>query len=158
MISQQTKRCRVCLGDKDLSEFYKNKTCKGGLDTKCKSCSRRIITERRNTRPEHYAAYDLARFSNPLRKQQIRKSRPKSKARWNVENPEKLSAHQALYYAISTGKVKRQPCERCGSTVHVHGHHENYDFPLDVIWLCVKHHRIRHKELNLTHPRKVTTP
>jgi hypothetical protein len=34
----------------------------------------------------------------------------------------------------------------CGSK-KVHGHHEDYNKPLEVHWLCPKHHKARHKEM-----------
>ena len=36
------------------------------------------------------------------------------------------------------------------ATSRVHAHHEDYDYPLDVIWLCPIHHKARHKELAAT--------
>ncbi len=44
--------------------------------------------------------------------------------------------------AIVHGDLVRQPCEVCGAD-KAHGHHDNYDEPLTVRWLCSRHH-IRH--------------
>jgi hypothetical protein len=41
---------------------------------------------------------------------------------------------------------KKQPCERCGF-MKVLAHHENYDEPLNVMWLCQPCHKQRHKEI-----------
>lgn len=54
--------------------------------------------------------------------------------------PEQHRAHQALGYAIKTGKVVREPCEVCGAEP-AEGHHEDYSKPLEVRWLCPVHHR-----------------
>jgi hypothetical protein len=67
--------------------------------------------------------------------------------KWNSKNPEKRKAQKAVEYALKTGKLVKMPCERCGSTEHVHAHHDDYSRPLDVMWLCAKHHKERHKEL-----------
>jgi hypothetical protein len=41
------------------------------------------------------------------------------------------------------------PCEVCKET-NVDAHHDDYNKPLDVRWLCKKHHREHHKsEINL---------
>ncbi len=48
--------------------------------------------------------------------------------------------------ALATGKLKREPCKVC-SAAKVDAHHENYDKPLEVAWLCRKHHFQRHKEI-----------
>lgn len=40
---------------------------------------------------------------------------------------------------VHKGILVKQPCEVCGSE-KVEAHHENYLKPLDVKWLCKKHH------------------
>lgn len=35
------------------------------------------------------------------------------------------------------------PCAVCGNP-EVQGHHTDYNEPLDVMWLCRKHHRLVH--------------
>ncbi len=63
-------------------------------------------------------------------------------------NTEKLEAAKLVYNrAIANGRLVRGPCAICGKPNGV-GHHENYDKPLDVVWLCPSHHRLRHNELN----------
>ena len=50
-----------------------------------------------------------------------------------------------LSTALSQGKIKREPCRVCGDPKSG-GHHEDYTRPLDVIWLCAKHHAEAHTE------------
>jgi len=61
---------------------------------------------------------------------------------WN--HPEKSLAYDAVYYAKQTGRLEAQPCEVCGETKNVHAHHDDYSKPLEVRWLCPKHHRALH--------------
>jgi hypothetical protein len=49
--------------------------------------------------------------------------------------------------ALKRGDLMKQPCEVCGSTMRVEGHHEDYSKPLEVKWLCKLHHRQRHIEI-----------
>lgn len=51
------------------------------------------------------------------------------------------AAHAALTHAIATGKLVKQPCEHCGSTQKIQGHHDDYTKPLNVTWLCFTCHR-----------------
>lgn len=46
------------------------------------------------------------------------------------------------------GKLKPQPCFRCGSSEKLEMHHEDYARPLDVMWLCRKCHVALHTERN----------
>ena len=44
-------------------------------------------------------------------------------------------------------------CESCGTANKMmHKHHDNYDYPLVVRWLCVPCHKIWHNEHNLMRP------
>ena len=54
--------------------------------------------------------------------------------------------------AVEKGILIASPCEVCGDhgnlkngTSRVHAHHDDYNKPLDVRWLCIKHHREWHK-------------
>lgn len=42
--------------------------------------------------------------------------------------------------AIRKGNIIRMPCTICGNEKS-HGHHEDYNLPYDVIWLCAQHHK-----------------
>ncbi|MGD9564474.1 MAG: hypothetical protein AB7W44_19625 [Pyrinomonadaceae bacterium] len=68
------------------------------------------------------------------------------KTRWVAKNERKRRAQIAVGNAIRSGKLDRQPCERCGSK-RAHAHHEDYSKPLEVKWLCATHHSARHREL-----------
>jgi len=65
--------------------------------------------------------------------------------------PSKNHAYHGYYCAdkINTAfrlnKIKKQPCEICGSLEHIEKHHEDYNNPLDIRWLCRVHHLDLHK-------------
>ena len=56
-----------------------------------------------------------------------------------------IQGQARLTAAIAKGRIKRQPCCVCGDPKS-EGHHEDYTKPLDVIWLCAKHHSEAHME------------
>ncbi|CAM3342704.1 hypothetical protein PANO111632_15290 [Paracoccus nototheniae] len=58
---------------------------------------------------------------------------------WRRANPLKYSAHLAVKRALDSGDLEKQPCEVCGATT-VDAHHDRYDQPLNVRWLCRTHH------------------
>ena len=45
----------------------------------------------------------------------------------------------------SRGKLTPQPCLVCGTDDEVEKHHEDYSRPLQVMWLCRKHHLMLHR-------------
>lgn len=63
--------------------------------------------------------------------------------------PERV--HNIFGKALAKGCIKAEPCEVCGffDKAHdgrslVHGHHDNYNMPLQVRWLCKIHHHEWH--------------
>lgn len=64
---------------------------------------------------------------------------------WRYRNKEKRKAHRIVETALKTGKLISQPCF-CGS-MSVHAHHDDYDKPLEVDWLCPQHHKDKHAKL-----------
>lgn len=52
-------------------------------------------------------------------------------------------ANDKVSRAMRAGTLIRQPCVICGET-KVWAHHEQYDEPLEVVWLCNAHHIARH--------------
>jgi hypothetical protein len=52
-------------------------------------------------------------------------------------------ARLELNQAVSRGLIHRECCEVCGSEP-TEGHHEDYSQPLEVRWLCKRHHRWLH--------------
>ena len=70
--------------------------------------------------------------------------------KYRKEHPEAVKAQRLLNYVLKTHKIKKSPCEVCGETLNIHGHHPDYSFPLRVMWLCPLHHKEIHmiKKLN----------
>ncbi len=60
--------------------------------------------------------------------------------------PGKRRARDKLGRAISSGKIERRKCEVCGET-KTQAHHLDYRKPLEIIWLCFKHHRQKHGQM-----------
>jgi hypothetical protein len=77
----------------------------------------------------------------PAEAEPILKTTPQR--RWNEAHRQAREAHHALRAAIRRGEIKRGKCAECGS-LRVDGHHPDHSKPLEVIWLCRKHHRQLH--------------
>lgn len=59
----------------------------------------------------------------------------------NRMTPEQRLKDNCRSYAgvyLRRGKLERKPCEVCGEKAQMH--HNDYSKPLEVTWLCRKHH------------------
>lgn len=61
--------------------------------------------------------------------------------------PERVHANQLLVNAVIKGDIIKEPCYICDSTTNIIGHHFDYSKPLEVFWLCMKHHKWIHSEI-----------
>jgi len=57
-------------------------------------------------------------------------------------------AYSIAQNARKNGELQRQPCEECGSTRFVDGHHDDYNKPLNVRWLCRNCHKKEHARID----------
>jgi hypothetical protein len=136
------KECFKCKTVKPLTEFYKHSAMADGHLNKCKECTKNDVSKHRNQNLEKVRAYDRERAKIPER---IKANAEVNRA-WRVEDRRRGIAHNAVARAIRSGTLVRQPCSRCNDPKSV-AHHEDYDKPLEVMWLCQPCHKQRHKEL-----------
>jgi len=77
----------------------------------------------------------------------------RSKETKPTEERKRERCYDAYRKALATGKLKRLPCRICGDK-QSNGHHVDYDEPLEVDWLCDKHHALEHSRLGWGSGRK----
>jgi ribosomal protein S27AE len=136
------KECFKCKTVKPLSDFYKHSKMADGHVNKCKECNKNDVTEHRNKNLEKIREYDRARGKESKR---IKATTEITRA-WRAEDSRRNVAHSLVAKAIRNGTLVRQPCVRCAEAKSL-AHHEDYDHPLVVMWLCQACHKQRHKEL-----------
>jgi hypothetical protein len=79
-----TKVCSKCGVEKDLSEFYRSKHCKFGVDSRCKVCCREYQKTHRSSISVYKKKYDQK--NREKIKEYSREYRIKNKDRINKEN------------------------------------------------------------------------
>ena len=67
--------------------------------------------------------------------------------------PQKIRARDIAYQAIRSGKLIRQNCQVCGSPF-TQSHHDDYNKPLEIRWLCIKRHREYHQGIGVGRVQK----
>jgi len=114
-----------------------------GLTAKCSDCLKIRDRNRPNAkeRNERFKKAEKERRKDP----EIRKKRNELKVNWLEKNHVKRAAHIIVGNAIRDKRLTKEPCEKCGET-NVDGHHDDYEKPLEVRWLCKKHHAEHHKQ------------
>jgi len=65
-------------------------------------------------------------------------------------------AYRIYRAALKSGEiVKSDTCSSCGVHTIIDGHHEDYDKPLEVVWLCKRGHGILHRERYISRPLNI---
>ena len=132
------KTCRVCLEQKG-DENFNNVPWGDGLHSMCKSCLSKKNKEKYQN-DKRYREKLIEYVKN------YRKDRNKigvAQSLWKRKNIQKIKAQNAIDWEIRSGRIKRLPCEKCGDPKS-EAHHDDYSKPLEVRWLCFRHHRIEH--------------
>lgn len=117
--------CLICgksfLSNRSQAESGRRKYC----STKCRG-----IGHGRRFSGKNNPSYKNGETFNDYQYHLIKKAR----------NPGRFKARSEFHNALRRGDIKKMPCEICGVTKKVQGHHDDYSKPLDVRWLCIKHH------------------
>lgn len=149
-----TKRCFKCLCEKPLDAFYTHGAMGDGRLGKCKECTRADVRANRLAKIDHYRAFDKSRASMPHRVAARKEyaQTPEGKRAYQrahkastLRYPDRNKARTTLGNAVRDGRVIPWPvCAIPECSGKPHGHHPDYSRPLDVVWLCDKHHKEAH--------------
>lgn len=121
------KTCSRCKQSKPYDDFYPDRRRKDGHRCYCRGCTREMHQERVN---------------RGLVKRGPRRPRTGAHSRdWRERRPGATRAHNVVAWALKTGKLVRpERCSRCERGGRIEAHHESYDRPLEVEWLCARCH------------------
>lgn len=123
------RRCCKCGLLKPVQSFHKDRTKPLGRRYDCKECAK-----------EWQKANRIGRYKN----NELRKL---SHSKYRSSHRTQERSRAALRNAVRDGRVaKPDRCVSCSTpSPLLHGHHHNgYDKPLDVQWLCAGCHGERH--------------
>lgn len=140
------KTCFKCDRTLPLTEFYRHPRMADGHVGKCKACARADVSAYAQENPDVIRKRKLDYSRTEAGKAVLRRSYAKRK----VKHPDRLKVNGIVGNAMKLGKLTPLPCFVCGAA-KTEGHHADYSRPLDVVWLCKKHHVEVHqlaKQLN----------
>jgi len=92
---------------------------------------------------EYAKVYWLNLKNDPIRYKKNKEKQREYKLHYQEKNKERSKAYDITNEALRKGMLKKEPCIICNDT-KVNAHHDTYDKPLEVIWLCNKHHQDLH--------------
>ena len=105
------------------------------LRGECKGCTNSSIDDYRK---------------RPKNKEKIRRWGLKTyhtRRKFSEGHKEKVKARNLVNYAVLCGNLRKGNCSVCGSSkedCRIEAHHEDYNKPYHVTWLCTNHHRELH--------------
>lgn len=154
---QDSKICFKCNVEKPLNDFYKHPKMFDGYVNKCKECNKVDVKENRLNNIDYYREYDKGRMNKPERvlarlnysnSEAGKESHRKARKAWIESNTIKRASQLIVKNAVKNGTlIKKNECEVCNaSEVRIHGHHDDYAYPMTVRWLCPKCHFEWHKK------------
>jgi len=145
-MEKSLKHCTWCKVDKEYTEFRHDKSRKGGFSNRCKTCdnlNRLKYPERKGRSTKRYLQM----------KEKIKALNNEYKKKY----PERIKAHGIYRKALKQGLIVKKPCQECGNPKSM-GHHEDYSKPLEVWWLCARHHRLWHTHRTFIRPIRGKIP
>ena len=114
-----TKPCKKCGQEKQLSEFYKNPRYSSGYEAKCKECVKEATRRREIENPEGVLKSRLSAYG---------------------KKPTHTNAYRVVEAALRAGVIEKpHNCTVCNcpdTERRIEAHHFDYSKPLDVTWLC----------------------
>lgn len=156
-MNSTTKTCGKCDEVKTLDEFPRRPDSPDGLRGQCKVCCNVAGKRWREEHRDQISANHLRwRNNNPERISKYRKAfRLKNPAavlagvmRYQARHPERRAARRKVAAAVRAGTLVRpDTCSGCETpTGRIEGHHDDYNKPLVVRWLCRRCHQDHHNE------------
>lgn len=156
------KICSRCHQEISLDNFYSDNRSLDGKQSACKFCQLKYQKEYR-TNNEELKKHNRSIYAK--KKKDIReKRRIEGKEQYKKfsehykfnsykrrkEKPGEVEATRKLNVAINSGKIIRPSnCQKCGENIKVDGHHEDYNKPFEVTWLCRSCHLTLHRNENV---------
>jgi hypothetical protein len=81
-------------------------------------------------------------------------SQKKSQANYRKNNPLKILARKKVFASLRNKSLEKGKCELCDSH-EVEAHHPDHNKPLQIQWLCRKHHLEREWEGSVSYPQLI---
>jgi ribosomal protein S27AE len=144
--------CKSCDAEKSRDYYAKHKAERAAFNASYRKresaiASERAREQRRRADPQ-FLASERARH-RVARQSESGRTRNREYQRIYADKKSlKVAAHVAVRAALRTGRLVRpDACERCGASLPLHAHHDDYSRQLVVRWVCPPCHKALHAEI-----------
>lgn len=159
----ETKVCTKCKSELQISMFRTRIDRGGKPRSACKKCEYEQCAPYREMNREKIREKNYA-YKNSTRGKQTsaahrmtyntgeekKKSDRAAAIKYRAKNKHRVSASNTLIKSVMRGDIVRPAlCQECGKQAPLDGHHDDYNKPLEVRWLCRSCHKALHKMLLL---------
>lgn len=145
-LTNEDRACRACGERKPLDLFPRHKTSVAGRAHTCRACNgvRHKLYRQRPGVIQKDKEWRAEWYYERGGKAIVKKNRDTFHTRNGYKAlPDAKHANNLAQRAIRSGRIIRKDCEVCGESP-THAHHDDYNLPLAVRWLCEKCHRAWH--------------
>lgn len=141
------KSCIKCKRLRPIAEFIRRNESNriGKYRSLCFSCRKIYASIRKMAEPEkHRAMGGRARARVDKAKKRADQKRRYAN---NPRYPQYRQAAALVLKALKDGALRKDSCACLGANCRgqIHAHHNNYNKPLEVVWLCKGHHEAWHQ-------------
>lgn len=152
-----SKICKKCNQEKALNDFYVHQEMSDGHLGFCKVCVKKRVTQHRVRNVERIRKYDRFRRHVENQSEEQKADRAERGRSWRSANRTKNNKIRGLWrdgkrtkaHNTTSRKLKKDKPDKCSicnvNADLIHGHHEDYDKPSEVIWCCTKCHGKLHR-------------
>lgn len=129
--------CVKCNIKKPITAFYDYSIRKRKKSGECKPCIRTRVNK------SHRQAHRIAYFKSYEFKEKNKEKFQKYLSKHSNRHEVRMQTNNAIDKGLI---VRAENCENCGGSENIEAHHDNYNYPLNIRWLCKNCHASWHCE------------
>lgn len=146
--NEHYKRNRQKCNEKRKKHYEDNKESTLAKSKEYYEKNRDVIRKRANEQNKTPERREKARIRSLEWCKKNKEKHQNNSTNWKRKNPLKSKAHQYVLWAIRLGVLKKpDECRVCRKKIKLEGHHDDYNKPLEVKWLCRLCHMHIHEKL-----------
>lgn len=146
-----SKECTKCRKMKPYKDFYIDRSKADGHTYSCRECDSARSKITHSKYKKRYLETDREYYSKNRETILARHRKYRKIVKKKRTNLIKEASRLILRYAVKDGTIQKLPCVVCAEPKS-EAHHTDYSKPLDVTWLCRKHHMEQHRLFPPNHP------